>query len=843
MKSLSFVCLLLLSSTLSGQSNPAARRIPPQTSGMSFLPAVSYGAGGYQPESVVIADVNGDGKPDLLLSVGCSDSECASGAVSVLLGRGDGTFQTAVTYASGGYGAFKLAVADVNGDGKPDLVVGNCGPSGGNCSNGTLGVLLGNGDGTFQTALTYYSGGYAAEAVAVADVNGDGKPDLVVTNYCGITCGTAFTTVGVLLGNGDGTFQTAVTYSSGGYNAESVVVADVNGDGKPDLLVTNFCSISDNCDNGDGTVGVLLGNGDGTFQAVVTYDSGGYPAQSVAVADVNGDSKPDLLVANFGSTNGVCQNSGTVGVLLGNGDGTFRTVTTYCSGAPGAASLAIADVNGDGELDIVTVNGCPSEDCSVNVGVLLGKGDGTFQTAETYYSGAQIADSVAVADVNADGRPDIVVANCGGFSGSCTTGTVAVLINTTLTPTTNTLTASENPSNFGQSVTFAVTVTAQQGFYKGTPTGTVNFFDGKTNLGHAALNSSGMAILSISTLTAGTHSITARYNGDAKFFSSTSPVLSQVVQGPSVQLSPKSVNFGNVTIGGLTKQGVLVSIQNIGNTTLTISSIGLTGADSADYFEEGSCSSSIPAGGTCHLTVGFTPITTGTLTAALSITDNAPNSPQTVSLTGVGVQPAVSLSPASLTFPTQTVFTSSKAQTVTLTNTGVGTLSITNIAATGAFTQTNNCGSTVNSGSSCTLNVTFKPTKSGSSTGSLSITDNAPLSPQIVSLNGTGTDIEFTPASFNFGNQPVGTTSLPKKFTLTNKGSVTVSVTKISLTGTDARDFAETNTCSTSIPAGESCSMTVTFTPSTDGKRTADISVTDNGGGSPQTAALSGTGT
>src|SRR5258708_39610324 len=98
---------------------------------------------------------------------------------------------------------------------------------------------------------------------------------------------------------------------------------------------------------------------------------------------------------------------------------------TYCSGVSDAASLAMADVNGDGELDIVTVNGCPSEDCSVNVGVLLGNGDGTFRSAVTYYSGAQIADSVAVADVNADGRPDIVVANCGGFSGSCTTGTVA----------------------------------------------------------------------------------------------------------------------------------------------------------------------------------------------------------------------------------------------------------------------------------------------------------------------------------------------------------------------------------------------------------------------------------
>ena len=105
-------------------------------------------------------------------------------------------------------------------------------------------------------------------------------------------------TVGVLLGNGDGTFQTAVTYGSGGYYADSVAVADVNGDGKPDLVVANACASSSNCANG-GSVGVLLGNGDGTFQAAVTYGSGGqYEPDSVAVADVNGDGKPDLLVAN-----------------------------------------------------------------------------------------------------------------------------------------------------------------------------------------------------------------------------------------------------------------------------------------------------------------------------------------------------------------------------------------------------------------------------------------------------------------------------------------------------------------------------------------------------------------
>ncbi len=159
-------------------------------------------------------------------------------------------FLPAVTYDSGGFGASMVAVADVNGDGKPDLVVANCG----SCSifnDGSVGVLLGNGDGTFQPAVTYSSGGIIPLFVAIADVNGDGKPDLVVANRCGNNGCLNQAPVGVLLGNGDGTFQAAATYFSGGEFASSVAVADLNGDGKPDVLVANDCADS-NC---DGSVG------------------------------------------------------------------------------------------------------------------------------------------------------------------------------------------------------------------------------------------------------------------------------------------------------------------------------------------------------------------------------------------------------------------------------------------------------------------------------------------------------------------------------------------------------------------------------------------------------------
>ena len=163
-------------------------------------------------------------------------------------------------------------------------------------TGGAVSVLLGNGDGTFQAAKSYGSGGQDAYSVAVEDVNGDGKPDLLVANYCADSNCLTDGNVGVLLGNGDGTFRAAVTYSSGAYHTVSVAVGDVNGDGKPDLVVASDCASSNNCANG--SVGVLLGNGNGTFRAAVSYSSGGYEAQSVAVADVNGDGKLDLVVAN-----------------------------------------------------------------------------------------------------------------------------------------------------------------------------------------------------------------------------------------------------------------------------------------------------------------------------------------------------------------------------------------------------------------------------------------------------------------------------------------------------------------------------------------------------------------
>jgi hypothetical protein len=420
-----------------------------------------------------------------------------------------------MSYGSGGIGARSVAVADVNNDGRPDLVVGTCATGSSNCGFGQTGeaaVLLGNGDGTFQTATTYGTGGWGVDSVAVADVNGDGKPDLLVTNFYDPTKG--FGSVGVLLGNGDGTFQPVVTYSSNWSNVSSVAVADVNGDGRPDLLLAG------------GAVIVMLGNGDGTFQPAKIYGRlANTISLAIAVADVNGDGKLDVVTANF-NVCGSCTSS--VGVLLGNGDGSFQSSVTYNSGGVFADSVVVADVNGDGKLDVVVANCAPKGQSGCNafangvVGVLLGNGDGTFQPAMGYGAGGPNVNAVAAADLRRSGRPDVVTTSF--FQKNV----VGVLLNNTVvkSSTSTTLTSSLNPSIYGQNVTWMATVTTTGSI---PPTGKVKFTWSDFTIGSAILDSSGVATLTKSNLNADPYPLTAVYAGDSANLSSTSPVLNQVV--------------------------------------------------------------------------------------------------------------------------------------------------------------------------------------------------------------------------------------------------------------------------------------------------------------------------
>jgi uncharacterized membrane protein len=517
-----FVAILTLS--FSPAIPSASAQAPPL-----FLSPATYYSGGDGPYSVAVSDVNGDGAPDVVVAHFCEPNRCQDviGGVGVLLNRGDGTLLPAVSYASGGFWATSVAIADVNGDHKPDLVVANCGPVGlAACQTGNavVGVLLGNGDGTFQSALVYESGGEGAFSIGVSDVNGDGKPDLLVAHIGGSSSPDG--EVGVLLGNGDGSFQTATTYATFG-GTYWLAAADVNHDGKPDLLVSN---------NG-GSVGVLLGNGDGTFQPVSLYNSGGPNTLSIVAADVNGDGNLDLLVATADARTSTDQ--GAVSVLLGNRDGTFEPAVSYSSGGVGAWSVAIADVNQDSALDVLVTNFFDT-----TVGLLLGNGDGTFQSVTTYDSGGSGPVSLAIADMNRDGRPDLIVAGC-ALTGCAGKGQVALLLHVGNTSTTTTLASSPNPSSFGQAVTFNAAVTSKAG----TPTGAVKFLDKSTVLGTSTIVN-GSASIPYSALVAGSHSITAVYQGSLKFNSSVSAPLTQNVKNARAETSTVVVSSLNPSIRG-----------------------------------------------------------------------------------------------------------------------------------------------------------------------------------------------------------------------------------------------------------------------------------------------------
>jgi hypothetical protein len=310
--------------------------------------------------------------------------------------------------------------------------------------------------------------------------------------------------------------------------------------------------------------------------------------------------------------------------------------------------------------------------------------------------------------------------------------------------------------------------------------------------------------------------------------------------GPVVNLSPSSYNFGNQPIG-TTSSAASITLTNPGNATLNITSVTIAGTNSGDFAETNTCGSSVAVGASCTLSVTFTPTVVGSETATLTISDNASPATQTVSLTGTGTGPLVSLSPTSLTFPAQQVGTSSSAQSVTLSNTGSATLSITSITVSGDFSQTNTCGASLAASASCTLSVTFTPTASGSRSGSLTITDNASPATQTVSLTGTGTApvVSLSPTSLTFPAQLVGTSGSAQNVTLKNTGNASLTMTSITVSG----NFSQTNTCGSSVAVGGSCTLSVTFTPTATGTRTGIVTITDNASPTTQTVSLTGTGT
>lgn len=332
----------------------------------TFQAATSYISPSYSTTAV---DINGDGIIDL---VSAADN---NNKIKVLLGNGNGTFRFPITFVTA-TNPRAIAVGDYNGDGKLDVAAITTG-------GGDAEIFLGNGNGTF-TAYTSFALGTVGNGddIQTADVNGDGVLDLVA----GRSGNAGY--LGVLLGNGNGSFRAVVSYVAANAVAndpDDISLADFNGDGKLDILTT--ASSQD-------TANVLLGNGDGTFNAMTSFSTGDAPQSSI-IADANSDGYLDIITTSALDDK--------INVLLGNGNGSFKARISY-SAADGATSLAARDLNGDGYLDVVTLG-----DLDNLVHVLLGNSDGSFK-ASTTYAISQAGDgsrAIALADFNGDGAIDI----------------------------------------------------------------------------------------------------------------------------------------------------------------------------------------------------------------------------------------------------------------------------------------------------------------------------------------------------------------------------------------------------------------------------------------------------